>query len=34
VTMEVDDSLSDEDKAAGLILACQAKASQPVTVDA
>jgi hypothetical protein len=32
--MEVDDSLSEEDKATGLILACQAKASAPVTIDA
>ena len=34
VTMEVDDSLSEEDKATGLILACQAKASAPVTIEA
>lgn len=34
VSMEVEDSLSEEDKTAGLILACQAKADQPVTVDA
>ena len=34
VSMEVEDSLSEEDKAAGLILACQAKADQPVTIDA
>lgn len=34
VSMEVEDSLSDDDKTAGLILACQAKATQPVSIDA
>lgn len=34
VAMECDDSLSDQDKADGLILACQATATKPVTVDA
>ena len=34
VTMEVEDSLSDDDKAAGLILACQAKAEEPISIDA
>lgn len=34
VSMEVQDALSDEDKAAGLILACQARSLGDVTVDA
>lgn len=34
VTMECDDALSDEDKAAGLILACQAKATENLEVEA
>jgi ferredoxin-NADP reductase len=34
VTMEVEDALSSMDKAARMILLCQAKASQPVTVEA
>jgi len=34
VVMECDDALSDEDKEDGLILACQAKATTPVTIDA
>lgn len=34
VSMDCDDALSDDDKAQGLILACQAKASENVEVDA
>jgi len=34
VTMEVQDALTDEDKAAGIILACQARSLANVTVDA
>lgn len=34
VTMECDDALSDEDRKSGLVLACQAKASSPVSIDA
>jgi ferredoxin-NADP reductase/ferredoxin len=34
VTMAVQDALTDEDKAQNIILACQAKATGPVTVDA
>ncbi len=34
VTMECDDALSDEDKAAGLILACQAKSTENLEVEA
>jgi glycine betaine catabolism B len=34
VTMEVEDALSSMDKADRMILLCQAKASQPVTVEA
>jgi len=34
VTMEVEDALLPTDKAGGLILLCQAKATQPVTVEA
>jgi len=34
VTMDCDDALSDDDKAQGLILACQAKATENVEVDA
>jgi ferredoxin-NADP reductase len=34
VTMEVQDALSDEDKASGTILACQARSLGNVTVDA
>ena len=34
VSMEVQDALSDEDNAAGLILACQARSLGDVTVDA
>ncbi len=34
VTMECDDALSDEDKREGFILACQAKSTAPVVVDA
>jgi ferredoxin len=34
VTMEVQDALTDEDKAAGIILACQARSLGDVTVDA
>ncbi len=34
VTMDVEDGLASADKAAGFILACQAKARQDVTVDA
>jgi ferredoxin len=34
VTMEVQDALTPEDKAAGLILACQARSLDDVTVDA
>ena len=32
--MECDDSLTDEDKAQGLILACQATAGENIEVDA
>ena len=34
VTMAVEDSLTDEDKAQNIILACQAKATEDVSVDA
>lgn len=34
VTMEVDDALTKEDKAQNIILACQAKATENVSVDA
>lgn len=34
VTMAVQDALTPEDKAANTILACQAKATAPVAVDA
>lgn len=34
VTMEVQDGLSSEDKARGMILACQAKSAGPLVVDA
>lgn len=34
VSMEIDDGLEPEDKQAGMILACQAKAKQDVSVDA
>ncbi len=34
VTMETDDALDDDDKAAGIILACQAKSTGDVTVEA
>lgn len=34
VSMEVQDALNDEDKAAGLILACQARSLGNITVDA
>ncbi|NOX56083.1 MAG: 2Fe-2S iron-sulfur cluster binding domain-containing protein [Planctomycetes bacterium] len=34
VTMETDDGLDPDDKAAGMILACQAKADADVTIDA
>ena len=34
VTMEVQDALTEEDKAAGMILACQARSLANVTVDA
>ena len=34
VTMEVEDALTDEDKANNIILACQAKAVEDVSVDA
>lgn len=34
VTMEVEDALTDEDRAQGIVLACQAKASSNVTVEA
>ncbi len=34
VNMECDDALSDDDKAAGLILACQAKATENLEVEA
>lgn len=34
VTMEADDALSDEDKAEGIILACQAKATENLEVEA
>lgn len=34
VTMEVQDALTDEDKASGIILACQARSLGNVTVDA
>ncbi|NNC89839.1 MAG: 2Fe-2S iron-sulfur cluster binding domain-containing protein, partial [Akkermansiaceae bacterium] len=33
VSMECDDALSEEDKAGGLILACQAVAVEPITVE-
>jgi hypothetical protein len=32
--MASQDSLTPEDKAAGIVLACQAKATAPVAVDA
>ncbi len=34
VTMEIDDGLDDEDRAAGLVLACQARATADLEVDA
>jgi ferredoxin-NADP reductase len=34
VTMEVQDALTDEDKASGMILACQARSLRNITVDA
>lgn len=34
VTMAVEDALTDEDKAQQIILACQAKATAPISVDA
>ena len=34
VTMEVQDALTDEDKASGVVLACQARSLGNVTVDA
>lgn len=34
VTMDVEEALSDEDKAANIILACQAKATEDVAVEA
>jgi len=34
VTMEADDALSDEDKADGIILACQAKATENLEIEA
>lgn len=34
VTMECDDALSDEDKEAGMILACQAKATENLEIEA
>ena len=34
VTMDVDEALTDEDKAQNIILACQAKATEDVAVDA
>ncbi len=34
VTMDCDDSLSDDDKQQGLILACQARASENIEVEA
>ena len=34
VTMEVDDALDDDEKAAGAILACQAKSKHDLTIDA
>jgi ferredoxin len=34
VTMEIEDALTGEDKAEGIILACQAKATEDVAVDA
>lgn len=34
VTMDVDDALDDEDRRNGIILACQAKASADVSIDA
>ncbi len=34
VTMDVDDALDDEDRRTGIILACQAKASADVSIDA
>ena len=34
VSMEVEDGLEPEDKAAGMILACQAKATEDITVEA
>jgi ferredoxin len=34
VTMEVEDGLAPEDKAQGYILACQARTSSSVSVDA
>ena len=32
--METDDALDDDDKAAGIILACQAKSTGDVSVEA
>ena len=34
VDMAVEDSLDEDDKANGIILACQAKPKTPVTVEA
>ena len=34
VTMDVQDALSAADRARGLILACQARALQPIEIDA
>ena len=34
VTMECDDALAEDDKQQGLILACQAKATEYIEVDA
>jgi ferredoxin len=34
VTMDVEDALTEEDRAQNIILACQAKATEAVSVDA
>jgi ferredoxin len=34
VSMEVEDGLDDEDRAAGMILACQARATSNIAVEA